>query len=64
MKNIRYLIPFLFIFCTFSLPLSSFSQVSSKGYEISFKPQGVNDKYLYLVGIYGNKTWVVDSAKY
>jgi len=64
MKNIRYLISFLSIFCTFFFPLSSFSQVSSKGYEIRFIPQNANDKYLYLVGIYGNKTYVIDSAKY
>jgi thiol-disulfide isomerase/thioredoxin len=64
MKNIRYLIPTLFIFCAFFLPLSTFAQIVPKGYEIRFKPQNVNDKYLFLVGIYGNKTYVVDSAKF
>jgi hypothetical protein len=64
MKNIRHLISVLFVFCLFFLPISSSAQTHYKGYEIRFVPQNVYDKYLYLVGIYGNKTYVVDSAKF
>jgi len=64
MKNIRRFSCFLFLLSIVFLHLSSFSQATAKGYEIRFKPQNVNDKYLYLTGIYGNRPWVVDSAKY
>ena len=63
MKNIQHFPRLLFLVSVILLPLAAFSQVSSKGYEIRFKPQNVNDKQLYLVGIYGNRPWVVDSAK-
>jgi peroxiredoxin len=55
---------FLLIFYAVVFPLLSFSQSSTKGYEIVFKSQNVKDKYLYLTGIYGNKMYTVDSAKY
>ncbi|MCL2289791.1 MAG: redoxin domain-containing protein [Bacteroidetes bacterium] len=64
MKNIRHFSRFLFLLSVVFLPLVSFAQTSIKGYEIRFKPLNVNDKYLYLTGIYGNQTWVVDSAKF
>ncbi|MCL2435030.1 MAG: redoxin domain-containing protein [Lentimicrobiaceae bacterium] len=63
MKNIRCFPRFLFLLSIVLLPLASFPQVSSKGYEIRFKSQNVNDTYLYLVGIYGNIPWIVDSTK-
>jgi len=63
MKNIQRFPRFLFLLSIVFLPLASFSQVSSKGYEIRFKPHSACDEYLYLVGIYGNRPWVVDSAK-
>jgi peroxiredoxin len=55
---------FILLFCTVFLPFLSFSQSSTKGYDIVFKSQNVKDKYIYLTGIYGNKSFVVDSAKY
>ena len=55
---------FLLIFSTIFIPLLSYSQHSQKGYEIVFKSQNVKDKYLYLTGVYGNKTYRMDSAKY
>jgi peroxiredoxin len=55
---------FLLIFSTLFLPFLALSQPSTTGYNIVFKPLNVNDKYLYLKGVYGNKTYIVDSAKY
>jgi thiol-disulfide isomerase/thioredoxin len=63
MKNIKQFLQFLFILCTISSPFLSFTQ-PSKGYEIVFKSQNLKDKYLYLTGIYGNKPYAIDSAKY
>ena len=64
MKNLKHFTCFLLIFCAVLFPFSTFTQVLPKGYEILFKSQNVNDNYLYLTGIYGNKTYIVDSAKY
>jgi peroxiredoxin len=64
MKNISNYSLSLFIFCAIFLPFSLFSQTSPKGYDIRFLPQNVNDKYLFLVGMYGHKTYIVDSAKF
>ncbi|MCL1850754.1 MAG: redoxin domain-containing protein [Bacteroidetes bacterium] len=64
MKNLKQFTRFLLVFCTVSLPFLSFSQPSTTGYEIVFKTQTVKDKYLYLTGIYGNKAYIADSAKY
>ena len=44
--------------------LTAFAQTPVKGYEISFQSQNVKDNYLYITGIYGNRTYIVDSAKY
>jgi len=44
--------------------LYAFSQHNTKGYNITFKPQNLKDKYLYLTGIYGTQTYMVDSAKF
>ena len=54
---------FLFVFSALILPFLSYSQ-SVKGYEIAYKSKNTNDKYLYLVGMYGNNPYVIDSAKY
>jgi len=64
MKNNTRFAQFLVIFALLFFPLQSFSQHSNKGYNITFKPQNVNDKYLYLSGIYGNNSYIVDSAKF
>jgi thiol-disulfide isomerase/thioredoxin len=63
MKYIKQFTRFLLIFCTIFSCTFSFAQ-SSKGYEIVYKSQSIKDKYLYLIGIYGNKSHVIDSAKY
>ena len=56
---------FLFLSFLIILPLWACSQPSVTGYEITYKPpQNINDKYVYLVGNYGTKTWVIDSAKF
>ena len=47
------------MFIAFFLTVSTFAQ----GYEILYKNQDVNEKYLYLTGIYGNQPYRVDSAK-
>jgi len=64
MKNNIRVSQFLLIICALFFPLQSFSQHAAKGYNITFKPQNLNDKYLYLKGIYGNQTFIVDSAKF
>jgi len=64
MKNIIPFIRLLFIFYAIVLGYTSFSQTSSKGYEISFNTQNFKDTYLYLIETYANKTKIVDSAKY
>ncbi|MDR2970578.1 MAG: thioredoxin family protein [Bacteroidales bacterium] len=54
----------LFIFCFIFLSLITFSQPTTKGYDIVFNTQNINDPYLYLTNIYANKTTIVDSAKF
>jgi thiol-disulfide isomerase/thioredoxin len=64
MKNIKQFTQILFIFYGIFVPFSVFSQFATTGYEIVFKSQNINDKYLYMKGIYGNNRYVADSAKY
>jgi len=64
MKNLLQFTRSLFIICAFLLPFVSFSQPQTTGYEITFKSQKYEDKYLYLKGIYGNRETIIDSAKY
>jgi peroxiredoxin len=64
MKNHIQFTSFLLIILMAALPIVAFSQTPAKGYEIIVKPQNVNDSYLYMVGIYGNKAWIADSAKF
>ena len=64
MKNILQISRLLLIFCAFFLMHPTFSQIANKGYEIVFKTQNLKDKYLYLTGIYANKTEIIDSAKW
>lgn len=64
MKNKQYFTGALFILCAILANFSAFSQTPPKGYEIVFKTHNTNEKYLYLIGIYGNEPYVVDSAKY
>jgi peroxiredoxin len=54
---------FLSIVCVLFFPFIVYSQ-HSKGYDIVFKVENSSEKYLYLTGIYGNKPYVIDSAKY
>jgi len=60
----KQFIRFLLIVCPLLFPFLTFCQPESKGYEIGFKSQNVKDKYIYLTGIYGNKPFIIDSAKY
>ena len=55
---------FLFFLCTIFLSLTAISQTVSKGYEIVYKPLVKSAPYLYLTGIYGDKIWIADSAKF
>ena len=64
MKNTHHITRFLIFLSAIFLYFSAISQTILKGYEIVYKPVGVNDTYLYLTGIYGNKIWIADSAKF
>ena len=64
MQHINYFFRILLIISVSFLPFLAFSQPYPTGYEIYFKPHHTNDKYIYLTGIYGNKQWIADSAKY
>jgi len=64
MKNIKQFTQFLIVFCSFFLPFVAFTQPAATGYKIVFKSQNVSDKYLYLTGFFGDKTYTIDSAKF
>jgi len=64
MKNITSILCAFMLLCASFFAFSAFSQTTEKGYNIVYKTQNSNDKYLYLTGIYGNVPYVVDSAKY
>jgi peroxiredoxin len=64
MKNIHNFNRFLIFLSIFFLTLSAISQTTPKGYEIVYKPLGKIAPYLYLTGIYGDRIWIADSAKF
>jgi len=64
MKNTHSFIRFLIFFYATFLYISSVSQTTPKGYEINYKSFDKGTPYLYLTGIYGNESYMVDSAKF
>ena len=64
MKNKNIFCRFLIFLSAFFLLFSAISQNAPKGYKIVFKPLAKSDTYLYLTGIYGDKIWIADSAKF
>jgi len=64
MKNKPYIVRFLLSLFAIFTAFTSVSQTIPKGYEIIYKPSHKTDTYLYLTGIYGDKIWIADSAKF
>ena len=64
MKNTHHITRFLVFLSVILLTFSTFSQPIHRGYEIVYKPLVKSDTYLYLTGIYGDKIWIADSAKF